>query len=199
MGRVDQTPVPQSSDQTASQLPPPPQGYPNHHDNPLSSPKPPQDAYLGNNNQHMNQPQSTRSYVPQSPENLPPPESYPPQKQAPYLTQQQTRETYPPQQPQAAYPPQPGPAAFPPQQQPPKYPPQPPPVDNAAYYNPQSYNHTSYNAQPQVNYGGTPNGVPIGIPYHAPTQGWTTGILDCFDDPENADSNTTSYLKPRGF
>ncbi|KAL4578258.1 hypothetical protein LXL04_014378 [Taraxacum kok-saghyz] len=195
MGRIEENPVPHhASDQTPSQPPPPPppQGYTNHHDNPLSSPAQPvpQAAYMGHNDQHMNHPQSTRSYVHQSPENLPPPEAYPPQKPQTYPPQQ-TPETYPP----AAHSPHPGPVSFPPQQQPATYPPQTPesypsplhqpPVGN---YNPQ----INYNAQPQpqpqavvMNYGGTQNGVPIGVQCQG-TQGWTTGILDCLDDPENA-------------
>ncbi|KAJ9550626.1 hypothetical protein OSB04_014671 [Centaurea solstitialis] len=169
MGRLDSNPPPPSSDQT-----PPPPGYPNHHDNPLSPPPPPPPE------------STTRSFVPQSPENIPqnmpPPESYPPEKPATYP---------PPQQPQpAAYPPaqQAGPTAFPPQPEPVSFPPQP-------NYN--NYN-TTYNAQPQaVNYQaqtgyqtpvnmGTPNGIAVGTQYPAQTQGWRNGLFDCLDDPENA-------------
>ncbi|KAI3735821.1 hypothetical protein L6452_15341 [Arctium lappa] len=200
MGRLDANPIPPSSDQTPVQ--PPPQGYPNHHDNPLSSPRPPppsQDAYVTDNIKNMNNPLSTRSYVPHQPTEQPlPPQAYPPQhspasypppmQHAAYPPEtyqpQQKRTNFPPQHQQETYQPQPQPMSFPPQEQPAAYPPQ---------------QATSYiNVQPQaVNYGGTmgyqtpvpmgtPNGIAIGAQYLAPTQGWSTGLLDCMDDPENA-------------
>ncbi|KAL4573535.1 hypothetical protein LXL04_020345 [Taraxacum kok-saghyz] len=176
MGRIDANPSPHSSDQTSNQTPqppPPPQGYSNHHENPLSaSPPPPQpDASM-----------ATRSFVPQSPESVPPPEAYPPQKQ----------QAYPPQQPPAAYPPQPEPVQFPPQPQPVQFPPQ--PTSNQPDYTPQSYNYAYSNAQPQVvnHVGpaamkmGPPEGIAVGTQYLAPTQAWRNGLFDCADDPENA-------------
>nr|XP_043613711.1 protein PLANT CADMIUM RESISTANCE 6-like [Erigeron canadensis] len=190
MGRLDaNNPAhPQSSDQTPFQ--PPPQGYPNHHDNPLS-PQPElqsEDLYTAENDQNMNaMPQTaTRSFIPQSsPESMPPPEAYPPQKPAMYPPQQ-TPTTYPPQQEPVQFPPQPQPVQFPPQQ---------------TNYTPQNYNYAS--PQPQgvnyVNSGGAgyqpspmkmgpPEGIAIGSQYLAPTQGWTNnnGLFDCAEDPENA-------------
>lgn len=197
MGRLEPSNQPPS--------PPPPQGYLNHHDNPLA-PVPAQasqDAYMGDNNidpNMINQPQSTRSYVPdQSPadgmSSMPPPEAY--------LSQEPPPAAYPPQQPPpAAYPPQqPPPASYPPQQQPAAYPPQQeqyvqfPPQQSA--YTPQSNNYAHANGQPHVgNYGyqtppgkmGPPNGIAIGSQYLAPTQGWSNnnGLFDCAEDPENA-------------
>ncbi|XP_024991733.1 protein PLANT CADMIUM RESISTANCE 4-like [Cynara cardunculus var. scolymus] len=168
MGRLDSTPPPQSSDQT------PPQGYPNHHyDHPPPSPPPPpppppqKEASMADNVQ--NNIHQHRSFIPESAENMPPPESYPPGKPA----------IYPPQQQPTAYPPPPPePVAFPPQQ---------------------NYNYNNaYNAQPQsVNYQaqtvyqtpekmGPSSGIAIGTQYLAPTQGWRTGLFDCAEDPENA-------------
>nr|GEX20990.1 protein plant cadmium resistance 6-like [Tanacetum cinerariifolium] len=190
MGRLDTNPPPQSSDQTPFQAPP--QGYPNHHDNPLAPPPPapaptpaPADTHVAD--QNNNHPQTTaRSFVPQSsPESMPPPESYPPQKPS----------TYPPQQPAAAYPPQPTPVQFPPQQEPVQFPP-PQQHTNAQQYTPQS--NFNYAAQPQpMNYVGQqgyqtpmkmgpPDGIPVGSQFLAPTQGWTTDLFDCAEDPENA-------------
>ncbi|KAI3814855.1 hypothetical protein L1987_14501 [Smallanthus sonchifolius] len=151
MGRLDANPPPQSSDQSPIE---PPQGYPNH-----QSPSPHEDAYIAEN--------VNRSYVPQSPENMPPPEAYPPQKPAAYPPQQPQPVQFPPQQPQ--------PVQFPP--------PQPQPVQ----FPPQNYNY----AQPQVANYGTPaktEGIAIGSQYLAPTQAWTTsnGLFDCANDPENA-------------
>ncbi|KVI04492.1 protein PLANT CADMIUM RESISTANCE 4-like [Cynara cardunculus var. scolymus] len=224
MGRLEANPVPLSSDQTPVQ--PPPQGYPNHHDNPLSSPPPPpppppppSDAYVTDNIQNTNSPLSTRSYVPQPTEQPPPPHqspaSYPPHLSPASYPPQQSPASYPPPPQHAAYPPetyqpQPQPTSFPPLHQPTNYPPQeqhaayPPQEQPVAYPSQQpsaaysSQQPTSCNVQPQVvNYGGTigyqtpvpmgtPNGIPIGAQYLAPTQGWSTGLLDCMEDPENA-------------
>ncbi|GJU82183.1 hypothetical protein Tco_1284548 [Tanacetum coccineum] len=175
----DEVPVSQSSNQTPLGPPPqgypvpqpdqiPPQGYPNHHDNPLSPPTPtkhdiynvPADININTNNQ-----QSTRSYVPDD-QQPPPPQAY-------------TPETYPPQQ---------APAAFPPQEQPTAFPPQQPPFTNGASFNHQTYANSTpnHNAPPYY----APQQVPItGTPsiYQQPIQGWTTGLLECFDDPENGD------------
>jgi Cys-rich protein (TIGR01571 family) len=124
-----------------------------------------EEAYMGmgDNDENMN----ARSYVPQSHENIPPPEAYPPQKPA----------TYPPQQPPASYPPQP--VQFPPQQQP-----------QPVQFPPQTYPYAHSNAQPQV-YHQTPvktEGFAIGSQYLAPTNAWTNnnGLFDCANDPENA-------------
>ncbi|KAI3735820.1 hypothetical protein L6452_15340 [Arctium lappa] len=181
MGRLDSNPPPQSSDQT------PPQGYPNHHHNPLSPPPPPPpDTYVADNDHNNNHQQSTRSFVPQSPENMPPPESYPPEKPATYPPQQQQPAAYPPQQQQpAAYPPQqPVPAAFPPQPEPVAFP---PPQQNYNYNaHPQSVNyqpHTGYQTPDKM---GPSSGIAVGSQYLAPTQGWRTGLFDCAEDPENA-------------
>ncbi|KAI7725301.1 hypothetical protein M8C21_004516, partial [Ambrosia artemisiifolia] len=154
-------PPPQSADNQ------PPQGYPNHHDNPISAHE---DAYTSDIDPNVN----TRSYVP---ETIPQPEAYPPQ---------QTPASYPPQQPQPFPPPQQSqPVQFPPQQQQ-----QPQPVQFPPQQTSQGYNNY---AQPQVNYGGyqTPvrtEGIAVGTQYLAPTQEWskTNGLFDCAEDPENA-------------
>ncbi|KAL8232156.1 hypothetical protein R6Q57_001934 [Mikania cordata] len=157
----------QSSDQ-------PPQGYPIHHDNPLSPPPPPayeNPAYVPDNDQKVSHPPpSTRSFVPTTPENMPPPEAYPPQKPTAYPPQQQPT-SYPPQQPP--------PVQFPPPPEPAQYPPQPQTYNNYAYSSP----------QPQVNYQmPVKTGTPIGSQYLPPTQGWSNrnGLFDCVEDPENA-------------
>ncbi|KAI3515873.1 hypothetical protein L1887_14778 [Cichorium endivia] len=135
--------------------------------------------------QNRSHPHSTRSFVPQSPESIPPPAAYTPQKP----------QTYPPEQSSVVYPPQPEPVQFPPQPQPVQFPPQ--PTSNQPAYTPQTYNYAFSSAQPQVvNYGGTagfqtpvkmgpPEGIAVGTQYLAPTQGWRNGLFDCADDPEN--------------
>ncbi|CAH1422116.1 unnamed protein product [Lactuca virosa] len=196
MGRVDANPAPQSSDQTPFQHPsPPPQGYPNNHENPLSSsPLPSQpDAYMADNDRNQSHPQSTRSFVPQSPESMPPPEAFPPQKPHTYPPQQspsayphqpegvsmpppeayppQKPHTYPPQQPPAAYPPQPEAVQFPPQPQPVQFPPQQTSTQQA-YSNNYAFNS---NAQPQVvNYGVAPTGYQTPVK-NGPPQGIAVG------------------------
>ncbi|KAK1439800.1 hypothetical protein QVD17_05621 [Tagetes erecta] len=143
--------------------------------------------------QNVNQPPPTRSYVPQ--ENMPPPEAYPPQKPATYPPQQPA--TYPPQQP-ATYPPQqpqqPHPVQFPPRQQPVQFPPPqpqpvqfPPPsqpqhVQFSSQPSPQTYNYAYANVQSPMK----AQGIAVGTQYLAPTQGWSNGLFDCADDPENA-------------
>nr|GEZ40211.1 hypothetical protein [Tanacetum cinerariifolium] len=187
----DEVPVSQSSNQTPSGPPPqgypvpqadrdPPQGYPNHHDNPLSPPTPTkQDTYnVPDINMNTNNQQSTRSYVPDDQQPPPPP------------PQAYTSETYPPQQAPTAFPPQEQPTAYPPQEQPTAFPPQeqPPPFTNGASYNHQTYANSTpnHNAPPYY----APQQVPItGTPsiYQQSIQGWTSGLLECFDDPENGD------------
>ncbi|XP_071714782.1 uncharacterized protein [Rutidosis leptorrhynchoides] len=181
MGRLPDQQPPQYSDQPPS---PPPQGYPNQDDNPLSPPPQQEDTYTTENDYNT----TPRSYIP---ENMPPPETYPPEKPT----------TYPPQQQPQAYPPQQqNPVQFPPQQQQPvQYPPNqhqapnstPPPQYNYVYTNhaqagqPQGVNFVSQPGYQTPNMG-PQNGVPIGNQYIAQTQGWKTGLFDCFDDVENA-------------
>lgn len=196
MGRPEENQLPQSLNQTAFQppnqgypVPQPdqipfqptaPQGYPNQHDNPLSLPLPQQeDSYMSDKNVN---PQSTPSYTPQPFIEQPPPShTYPPQ--------QPPLPTYPAQQPHVAYAPQAQPkvGCYPPQQS--------VVAAGTSYINPQSYmNYTpNHNPQPQVvNYviqpqptTGTPN--PYQPPVPVTSQEWSTGLLDCFYDPENGD------------
>ncbi|CAI9281836.1 unnamed protein product [Lactuca saligna] len=200
MGRGNGNPAPHSSDQTPFQHPsPPPQGYPNNHENPLSaSPFPSQpDANLAHNDRNQSHPQATRSFVPQSPESIPPPEAYPPQKPHTYPPQQspsayshqpegasmpppeayppQKPHTYPPQQSPAAYPPQPEAVQFPPQPQPVQFPPQQTSTHQQAYTAPQSNNYAFPNAQPQVvNYGVAPTGYQTPVK-NGPPEGIAVG------------------------
>ncbi|PWA72011.1 hypothetical protein CTI12_AA272690 [Artemisia annua] len=152
MGRVNANPPPQPSDQTPLQAPP----------------QATSDTYVADNDQNNKHPHTTaRSFVPQSsPESMPPPESYPPQKPS----------TYPPQQPATAYPPEPTPVQFPPQQEPVQFPP-PQQNTNASAYTPQSNFNYAPQTQP-TNYSGQQ--------FLAPTQEWTTDLFDCAEDPENA-------------
>ncbi|XP_039162338.1 protein PLANT CADMIUM RESISTANCE 6-like [Eucalyptus grandis] len=151
-------------------------------------------------------PQPVAQFPPQSPQLNPAYENqgaYPPQQQPSYPPMAAAPQQYPPQQqPQSAAQPVqfPPPKAYPPNLPPPKpYPP------------PQAYQQQSA-AQPVqfpppagggVQYAAVPpspikpgvqghNGTAQGIPMQANmmgnvnTEGWTTGLFDCMDDPLNA-------------
>ncbi|KAJ0448179.1 putative PLAC8 motif-containing protein [Helianthus annuus] len=154
MGRLEANPPTQSSD-----------GYPNHHDNPLSSPHEDAVNYTADNS-------NIRSYVP---EKMPQPEAYPPPQPVQYPPQPQPVQ-YPPQQQ-----PQPQPVQYPPQ-------PQPQPVQFPPQQTTQSYDYAHSNAQPYQTPPVSAQGIAVGSQYLAPTQEWskTNGLFDCAEDPENA-------------